>query len=83
MTHLDGLDKSKKHYTKHSVQKTTVRKLQKAGFSNNKIASITGHKNEQTLQEYSATDLDDHRQISHMLVHGRHYPLQNIPILQR
>lgn len=76
MAHLAGLDKSKKRYTNHSVRKATVRKLEKAGFSNDKIASITGHKSEQTLQEYSATDLDDHRQISHTLAHGRQCPLQ-------
>lgn len=32
---------------KTSVRKTTVRKLQKAGVSNDKIIAITEHKNEQ------------------------------------
>ena len=29
-----------------------VHKLQKAGFSNDKIASISGHKSEQSLRDY-------------------------------
>ena len=78
MTYLAGLQKSNKRYTNHSVRKTTVRKLQKAGFSNDKIASITGHKSEQTLREYSETDMDDHRQISHTLAQGKPAALRNI-----
>ena len=38
---MGGLDITKKHFTNHSVRKTTVRKLQKAGVSNDKIISIT------------------------------------------
>ena len=48
MASLAGIDKSER-YTNHSVRKTTVQKLQKAGISNDKIAAITGHKSEQTL----------------------------------
>ena len=44
-----------------------VHKLQKAGFSNDKIASISGHKSEQSLRDYSEIDMEDHRQISHTL----------------
>ena len=78
MTCLAGLQKSNKRYTNHSVRKTTVCKLQKAGFSNDKIASLTGHKSEQTLREYSETDMDDHRQISHTLAQGKPTALRNI-----
>jgi len=49
MAKLAGIDKTGRRYTNHSVRKTTVRKLQKAGISNDKIAAITGHKSEQTL----------------------------------
>ena len=62
-----GIDKDGRRFTNHSVRKTTVRKLQKAGISNDKIASITGHKNEETLRDYAATDMDDHMKISNIL----------------
>ena len=62
-----GISKSNKRYTNHSVRKTTVRKLQKAGFSNDKIASIMGHKSEQTLRDYAETDSIEHKHMSHAL----------------
>lgn len=46
---LGELDSTNKHFTNHSVRKNTIRKLQKAGVSNDKIISITGHKNEQSI----------------------------------
>ena len=67
MAKHSGLSTSKKRYTNHSVRKTMVHKLQKAGFSNDKIASISGHKSEQSLRDYSEIDMEDHRQISHTL----------------
>ena len=50
-----------------SVRKTTVHKLQKAGFSNDKIAAITGHRNEQQLRGYAMADMQDHQHISSIL----------------
>ena len=50
----------KGRYTNSSVRKTAVRKLQKAGISNNKVAAITGYKSEQTLRDYATTDMEDH-----------------------
>ena len=44
-------------FTNHSIRMTTVRKLQNAGISNDKIASITGHKSEESLREYASTDI--------------------------
>ena len=64
---LGELDSTNKHFTNHSVRKTTIRKLQKAGISNDKIISITGHKTEQSIQFYADTDLDDQRDISSKL----------------
>jgi len=61
----------KKHFTNHSVRKTTARKLQKAGMSNDKIISITGHKTEQRIKAYVDTDLEDHRYISTLLSNQR------------
>ena len=37
---LGGLDCTKKHFTNHSICKTTVRKLQKAGISNDKLQPL-------------------------------------------
>ena len=50
---LGGLDCTKKRFTNHSICKTAVRKLQKAGISNDKNAAVTGHRNEQSLQDYA------------------------------
>ncbi len=44
-----------------------VKKLQKQGVPNDKIASITGHKNEQSLQSYAEMDENDHAEISRVL----------------
>ena len=62
-----GIDTDGRRFTNHSIRKTTVRKLQKAGISNDKIASITGHKSEETLRDYAATDMEDHKKISNIL----------------
>ena len=67
MTSLAGIDKSGRRYTNNSVRKTNVQKLQKAGISNDKIATITGHKSEQTLRDYATTDMEDHQKISKIL----------------
>ena len=41
------------------IRKTTVKRLQKAGISNDKIACITGHNGEKCLRDYSSTDMSD------------------------
>ena len=43
-------------------------KLQKAGVSNDKIVSITGHKNVQSLCHYTDVDMEDHAKLSKILV---------------
>ena len=67
MAALAGLDTTNKKFTNHCVRKTLVRKLQKHGISNDKIASITGHSTEQSLRDYADTDLSDHASISKIL----------------
>ena len=52
-----GLGVTKKRYTNHSIRKTIVKKLKKAGLSATKIMAITGHKNQQSLTDYY--ELDD------------------------
>jgi len=54
-----GLDVINKRFTNHSVRKTTVKKLKKAGVSSREIMAITGHKNKQSLADYDILDLDD------------------------
>ena len=71
MATLAGLDTTNKRFTNHSVHKTTVMKLQKAGISNDKIVSITGHKNEQNLRDYAGVDMEDRAKLSEILV-GAH-----------
>jgi len=75
MAKLGNLDFTNKKFTNHSVRKTTVRKLQKAGVFNDKIAAITGHQNEQSLRDYANADPEDHQAISEILSNPR--PLQN------
>ena len=64
---LGGLDCTKKCFMNLSIRKTTVRKLQKAGISNDKIAAVTGHRNEQSLRDYATADMQDHQHISSFL----------------
>ena len=63
-----NLDVSK-HITNHSVRKTLVKKLKKAGVSNTVIA-ITGHKPEDSLKHYDEVNIDNHRRISKCISSG-------------
>lgn len=73
----DGrLDCTNKKFTNHSVRKTTVKKLQKAGVSNDRIAAITGHRNEQSLRDYADADPEDHKALSGILCN--HQPLRDL-----
>ena len=74
MTKLAGLETTQKNFMNHSVQKTLVRKLQKSGISNDKIASITGHSSEQSLRDYADTDIADHAKMSKILSSHSHPP---------
>jgi len=68
---LGKLDSTNKKFTNYSIRKTTVCKLQKAGVYNDRIAAITGHRNEQSLRDYADADPDDHRTISSILSNPR------------
>ena len=74
-----GLDNSGKRFTNHSVRKTLVRKLQKEGVPNDKITAITGHKSEQSIAEYTDTDLEDHRRITLLISHNAAPPQPTVP----
>ena len=62
-----GLDVTNKRFTNHSLRKTTVTKLRKAGATSREIMAITGHKSEQSLADYDALDLSDHRHLGEVL----------------
>ena len=66
-----GLDSTKKHFTNHSIRKTTVKKLKKAGVSPSEIMAITGHKNQQSLTDYDELDNDDHIRLGKILSYDR------------
>ena len=65
--------------TNHSVQKTLVKKLKKAGISNTEIIAITGHKSEDSLEHYDEVDIDDHRRISKCISSGRDKKTMEVP----
>ena len=44
-----GLDSTKNYFTNHSIRKTIVKKLKKAGVNASEIMAITGHKNQQIM----------------------------------
>ncbi|XP_065918766.1 uncharacterized protein KIAA1958-like [Dysidea avara] len=69
-----GLDHTNKHYTNHSIRKTTVKKLKKAGVTPTEITAITGHKNQQSLTDYDELDTDDHIRIGKVLSYDRNAP---------
>ena len=74
MANAAGLDTTRKKLTKHSVWKTTVRKLQEQGILNSDVAGITSHCNVQSLQQYAEMDAEmeqeNHAQISKVLRSG-------------
>ena len=47
------------NYTNHSVRKTCVKTLRKAGIARDKIKHITGHKSTHTLESYDDGFSDD------------------------
>ena len=57
-----GLEQTGKRLTKHSVRKTTIRKMKRHGVTNTNIVAITGHRNEQSLQEYVEMQNTEHSQ---------------------
>lgn len=62
---------SEKHaiISNHSVRKTTVKTLKKAGVADTDIQQVTGHANVQSINSYNEFDIEDHENISHALSH--------------
>ena len=59
-----GLQTTQKNFTNHSMRKTVVKKLKKAGVATRDIAAITGHKSEESLRDYDDNDIGEHRELS-------------------
>ena len=53
--------------TNHSGRKTTVERLRVAEFENTDIMQLTGHKNAQSLNEYSSVTAKKQRSMSNVL----------------
>ena len=64
---ISWVDMTNKWFRNHSIRKNTIMKLQKAGVSNDRIVSITGHKNEQSFCDYTDVDMEDHAKHSEIL----------------
>ena len=52
------------NFTNHSMRKTVVKKIKKAGVATRDIAAITGHKSEERLRDYDDNDIGEHRELS-------------------
>ena len=65
---------------KHSVQKTTVRKLQGQGFLNRDVAAITGHRNVQSLRQCAEMEQGNLAQISKVLRSGHQCAVARPPL---
>ena len=62
-----GLDVTNEHYTNHSIQKITMKKLKKADMSATEIMAITGHKIQHSLADYNELDDEDRMRLSEIL----------------
>ena len=67
ITKAGGLDKTGKRLTNHSVRRTTIKMLKKQGVPSTHIAAITGHHNEQSLQQYAEMENTEHAEIGRIL----------------
>lgn len=56
-----------KKLTNHSMRKTLVSKLKKAGQARNIICEITGHARESSLDDYDQIDENQRRNLSHII----------------
>lgn len=64
---MAGSLKSDKKLTNHSMRKTLVSKLKKAGHPRHIIKEITGHARESSLDDYDEVDELQRREISHAI----------------
>ena len=56
-----------KRLSNHSVRKTVVRKLKAKGVPKSEIITITGHRQEQSVEAYDSGNEDEQRKLSNMI----------------
>ena len=56
-----------KRLSNHSVRKTVVRKLKAKGAPKSEIVTITGHRQEQSVEAYDSGNDDEQRQLSNII----------------
>ena len=56
-----------KRLSNHSVRKTVVRKLKAKGVPKSEIITITGHRQEQSVEAYDSGNDDEQRQLSNII----------------
>ena len=56
-----------KRLSNHSVRKTVVRKLKAKGVPKSEIITITGHRQEQSVEAYDSGNEDEQRQLSNII----------------
>jgi hypothetical protein len=56
--------------TNHSARKHLVQKLSDHGIPANQIMQVTGHRNIHSINNYSAINLQQQREISNVIAHG-------------
>ncbi|CAG2204141.1 unnamed protein product [Mytilus edulis] len=79
MKEKDNLDDNKR-LTNHSARKYLVQKLKDNNVQDTDIMQISGHKNVQSIRNYSALNEDKHKQISNVLSNTTGEPLS--PLFQ-
>ena len=55
----------------HSFRKTVVRKLKAKGVPKSEIITITGHRQEQSVEAYDSGNEDEQRKLSNMIENGK------------
>ena len=56
-----------KRLSNHSVRKTVVRKLKASGVLKSEIITITGHRQEQSVEAYDSGNEGEQRQLSNVI----------------
>ena len=55
-----------KRLSNHSIRKTVVRKLKASGVPKSEIITITGHRQEQSVEAYDSGNEEEQRQLSNI-----------------
>ena len=76
MSEFSKIAKLSKKYTKHCIRATAITALDQAGFAPRHIMSVSGHRSEESIKNYSRkTSTDQKRKMSETL--GKLIPLNS------